>query len=189
MRLMRIKRMRKVLEAATSSDIAATQKNLSLCPERFVSPAELIGILPESLIQAHSFWQDYDGNIRGYPIDPLEGHLLFIRLTSATLSSSTAISDETFTTATYSVGDMQSVEVLRFAKANKAPKVSERAMLRTQKVSEKDALDEEVDCMRTAEDEVGTIPDAKDDEPFVHSGNLPLNECDMRLLNLMTAPK
>lgn len=176
--------------------------NLSKSTETFLPSRILTGIIPDSLLQTHYFWQDLDDNIRGYPRDAKETHLLWVHwkeINYEQMSSLQAIKSTT-------------VEIYRFARSKEAPKVTEKAILRSQKIMVPDSLDEELEAMRTVEDEANDgdgDADSDDDvigrqesttmtgmyrEPTVDFATKPretsvVEDYNLKLLNLLNAPK
>lgn len=110
--------------------------NRSKSMETFLPKRILEGLIPDAILERYDFWQDPDDNIRGYPTTKDATDLIWIHWKDAGYEP---------------IGGEKHIcfQIFRFARAESAPKVSELAVLKSQKMTIVDELDEELERMRT----------------------------------------
>ncbi|CUF98849.1 Hypothetical protein, putative, partial [Bodo saltans] len=111
-------------------------KNLSRSIETYLPHRFLYALLPDAIVQNHTFWQDEDDNIRGYPNERKATHLLWLHwkdLRYAPLG-----------------GNCIGVQCFRFSVAGAAPRASEQAVLQSQRIELTDECEDEITMSRAA---------------------------------------
>jgi hypothetical protein len=112
-------------------------ENVSRAVETYLPRRLLEGLLPDALLETHRFWQDPDDNIRGYPLDKNAMHILWAHWRDVEYEQFGGPQKHTC------------LRLIRFARSKAAPKVSEQAVLKSQKMHVIDEAEEELERIRT----------------------------------------
>eukprot|EP00760_Papus_ankaliazontas_P024689 PhM_4_TR2411/c0_g2_i1/m.74313 len=192
-----------VYEDAVVVRHASHPENLSESTETFLPQKLLDGLIPTALLDTHLFWQDADDNIRGYPIkstaavdvkdpsdqDATTDHLLWIHWKEIEFNPLTTKKNTC-------------VRIVRYANARDAPKASDNAVQKSEKLKIKTGTEEEIDVVRDMESEgaggdvdegmyraAATATDDKTSETNNKTATATVEEKNLLLLNLMYARK